>query len=57
MAAGSLNINYINECVISLAVMKGTHTHVQDQQGEGQCGEMFAVFQQNRGSINPSLLN
>ena len=55
-----MNINYINESVISVAVMRrrhtlsNTHTHaharththtdMQGQQGEGSVGKMFVVF-------------
>ena len=60
VGAGSVNINYINESVISVAVMRrkrtlsNTHTHtythththtdMQGQQGEGSVGKMFVVF-------------
>lgn len=46
-----MNINYINESVISVAVMRRkrthTYTHMQGQQGEGSVGKMFVVFLQS----------
>lgn len=58
-----MNINYINESVISVAVMRRkrtlththTHSHAQGQQGEGSVWKMFVVVLQSEASPGPSL--
>lgn len=59
-----MNINYINESVISVAVMRRKHTlthmhsHAQGQQGEGSMCRMFVVPQQSEAeSIAGRLAN
>ncbi len=56
-----MNINYINESVISVAVMRRKRTHTQartqGQQGEGSVWKMFVVFLQSRASPSPALRN
>lgn len=65
-----MNINYINESVISVAVMSRKHTHLhtqthiyreqmQGQQGQGSEEKMFVVFQQSEASeyITENLAN
>lgn len=53
-----MNINYINESVVSVAVMRRKHTHMQGQQGEGSVGKMFVVFLQSFSeSITEKLAN
>lgn len=54
-----MNINYINESVISAAVMRRnrTHvyTHVASRRGEGIAGKTFVVFLLSRASPSPLL--
>lgn len=54
-----MNINYINESVISVAVMRRKHTHtdvhMQGQQREGSVGKMFAVLPRSQATPIPLL--
>lgn len=58
-----MNINYINESVISVAVMKREHTHIHTLTHSGPTGregsvwKMFVVFLQSYSSLSGWMRN